>query len=76
MNEEQQAEWNAWQDVVKDWRKIVGDINDPKYTPLVRSIQVWGEYLVALREDQGDAEKARDDADAAWIVAHPQPAGV
>lgn len=45
-------EWEAWQKVVKEFGKVVGDMDSPRFKPLVSSIQVWGEMLHKLRATQ------------------------
>lgn len=44
-------EWEAWQDVVAEWRALVPglDLNDTRCSPLVRAVELWAEKLVALR---------------------------
>lgn len=51
------AEHATWQDVTKEFRKVVGDIDDPKYNALVAMINRWGEYLVAFRVTQDDRSR-------------------
>lgn len=53
MRELQQREFEAWQEVAKEWGKQVGDINDTKYKYLTKLIEVWGNYLALLRIAQG-----------------------
>ncbi len=57
-------EWDAWQGVCREFRAVVGEINDAKYNPLTRAIQLWGERLAALRAEQGPAlaERAAREA--------------
>ena len=43
------AEWNAWQDVCREFRAVVGEINDKKYKPLVKAIVLWSDLAHALR---------------------------
>lgn len=52
-----QAEWDAWQLVVKHWP---GDINNTEFNLVVKAIQLWGEYLVILRvkQDQDTRDRA------------------
>ncbi len=47
-----ESEWSAWQAVVKEFRGIVGDINDKKYDPLVKLLRLWGERLAVFRRSQ------------------------
>ena len=74
MNPHAKAEWDAWQLVVKHWP---GDINDPLFTPLVKAIQLWGEYLTALRltQDKEIVTRAREQyrAQYASALAHQAP---
>ena len=51
------AEWEAWKAFCKEFRKIHGDINDPKNSPMVQAIRLWGEELVSLRETQTEPTK-------------------
>jgi hypothetical protein len=46
------AEWEAWQEVAKEFSAVVGDINDKRFNPLTKAICVWGEKLHALRATQ------------------------
>ncbi len=48
-------EWNTWQEVVKLWP---GKMNDPEWNRLVRTIQLWGEHLVALRIVQPEGTRS------------------
>lgn len=45
-------EWDAWQVVVAEWKTACGDINDPKFNRLVRSLRLWGENLAIMRSTQ------------------------
>lgn len=65
MQPQAKAEWDAWQLVVKHWP---GNIDDPQFNTLVKAIQLWGEYLVALRVTQDEAmrDKARADYHARY----------
>ena len=69
-----QAEYDAWQKVVKEFNAIEENINNPKFAPLVRSIALWGEHLVALRIGQSAnaRNKAMTDAETAWNQAHQE----
>ncbi len=49
MNDPMRKEWEAWQDVVKEWP---GDINDPRFDRAVKAVQRWGEWLVLVRLHQ------------------------
>lgn len=46
------TEYDAWQDVVKEFRNLSMDMNDKRYDPLIKSVCVWGERLHALRAEQ------------------------
>jgi hypothetical protein len=82
LRESMRQEWEAWQTVVREWP---GDINDPRYTRVVKAIQRWGEWLVLLRVEQEPEirQQAMKMAEAAYEKAkgtHPslgvcQPAG-
>jgi hypothetical protein len=50
------AEYDAWRHVVQHWP---GSIDDPKFNKLVKAIELWGEYLVALRMNQDALKRAR-----------------
>lgn len=45
-------EWEAWQQIVKEFSQVVGDMDNPRFKPLILSIQVWGEKLHKLRDTQ------------------------
>lgn len=45
-------EWQAWQQVVEQFKQLDMDINATRCTPLVRAIELWGEELVRLRVGQ------------------------
>lgn len=59
------VEAEAWQRVVAEWRAVFPgvDLNDAKFNPLVKAIELWGEQLVALRSTQEPAviDGALDD---------------
>jgi len=61
------SEWEAWQDVVREFRKVRIDVNDPRFDLLMKYIRIWGEYLVSLRVDQSEEvrQSAMSDALAA-----------
>jgi hypothetical protein len=70
-------EWKAWHTVVKEWP---GDINEPRYTRLVKAIQRWGEWLALLRveQDSHTRQHALTMAEAAYEKAkssHPTLGG-
>jgi hypothetical protein len=46
------AEWESWQEVVKEFAALGMSINDQRFTPLVKVFCVWGEKLHALRATQ------------------------
>ena len=60
-------EHNAWQEVAIKLLGVDLDSNKPELNPLVRTIQLWGEHLAALRieQSQEDRAKARDYAEKA-----------
>jgi len=45
-------EWQAWQGVVGQFKRLEIDINQERYNPLVRAIELWGEELARLRRKQ------------------------
>jgi len=51
-NPEIEAEYSAWQDVVNEFKLIGEDINNIKFDILIKTIQLWAEHLVALRQKQ------------------------
>jgi hypothetical protein len=51
-NDVMHAEWEAWQEVVKEFAALGMNINHQRFTPLVKAICVWGEKLHALRATQ------------------------
>lgn len=67
-------EYKAWLDVVADFRHIVGEINDPKYDALIRSVILWGEQLVGLRVVQTEEmrQAALSGAERRWAETHPR----
>ena len=46
------AEWEAWQRVCREFERVIGGINNPKYNVLCARIRHWGELLHALRATQ------------------------
>jgi hypothetical protein len=77
LREPMRQEWEAWQTVVREWP---GDINDPRYTRLVKAIQRWGEWLALLRVEQSPEirQQAIRMAEAAYEKAkdtHPALGG-
>lgn len=56
----QHREHEAWLDFVKEWQSLfpTTPMNDKVCDPLVRSIEVWGERLVALRLRQTEETRA------------------
>lgn len=65
------SEWEAWQDVGRDFKAAVGNMNDPKYERLIRGIVVWAEELHLLRSMQPDTvcDRAREQAVDRYRVA-------
>lgn len=55
----QEKEHEAWLEFVRAFRKVFPgvDLNDSKYTPMIRRIEFWGETLVNLRLNQTEAER-------------------
>lgn len=52
-------EWMGWQTVVAEWQRTIGeDMNDSRFTPLVKAIEAWAELLVALRVTQSEDQRA------------------
>jgi len=45
-------EWKGWQDVVFEFKSLGIDVNDARYNPVVKAIQLWGEKLHRLRAEQ------------------------
>lgn len=60
---EMHAEYESWQNVVKECRRLGIDMNQPKYNRLIRAIAVWGESLSALRMTQPEQSVAAAKAD-------------
>lgn len=70
------AEGDAWQVVVAEWRKLFPqpsgfDFNAPICNPLVKAIELWGENLALLRSMQTEevVENAMHDKMAAYDAA-------
>src|SRR4051812_45094193 len=59
------VEAEARQRVVAEWRAVFpgADLNDAKFDPLIKAIELWGEHLVALRaaQDQEVVDRALHD---------------
>ncbi len=55
------AEHNAWGQVVMELGQLVPnlDVNAPAVRPLMSAMELWGEYLVALRTEQDPGIRAR-----------------
>jgi hypothetical protein len=55
-----QYEWQGWQDVVSEFRKLGIDVDEDKHNKLIAAIQLWGEKLHKLRQYQPEklVEKA------------------
>lgn len=53
------AEFEAWKQVVKQFRALGFDINDARFNPLVKAVHAWGEELVSLRVKQSEELRAR-----------------
>jgi hypothetical protein len=59
MTRETEIEYNRWRLFVDHAKKAGIDINDPKYTLMVKTIAVWGEALVALRLTQTPEQRSK-----------------
>lgn len=64
------VEWRAWRQVCKQLEKQGIDIN--KQTPLACAIRMWGEELVALREQNPEhtenaLKERRAEYETHWI---------
>ena len=74
---EMDEEYEAWQQVVAEWRKHPSlaelNMNDPSFNPLIRAIELWGERLTALRLQQTSDERAQ--ALDGHLVAYEQARG-
>jgi hypothetical protein len=55
-----QYEWQGWQDIVAEFRKLGIDVDETKHDKLIAAIQLWGEKLHKLRHYQPEktVEKA------------------
>jgi hypothetical protein len=52
------SEYEAWRNVMAEWLAAdLPGINDSKWNPLVRAIELWGECLVSLRLSQSPEDR-------------------
>lgn len=65
-------EAEAWQVVVAEWRRLFPtvDMNDAGSDRFVRAVELWGEYLVALRSTQPPTGVAIARADKLGAYVH------
>jgi hypothetical protein len=58
-------EWRAWQEWHREFKALTGiDIDDPRCKRFVCLTQLWGEWLVQLRDTQTESEVSRLFEDA------------
>jgi hypothetical protein len=51
-HEAMHAEWIMWQKVVHEFRAMSIDLNEERWNPLARSLELWGDELALLRSVQ------------------------
>jgi hypothetical protein len=51
-NSAMNQEYEAWQNIMKEFKRLDIDMNKPKYNRLIKAICVWGERLHELRSGQ------------------------
>lgn len=51
------AEWEAWQAVNQEFKRLGMDINRSTFNRLIKSVCVWGEYLSILRQEQTEEQR-------------------
>jgi hypothetical protein len=62
------AEWEAWQQVNAECKRLGIDMNAEKYHRLIKAICLWGEYLAWLRCEQ--TEQQRRAARNSYLAAY------
>jgi hypothetical protein len=68
--QEMNVEWEAWQNVVREFAGIGIDINESSTDTLIKAINCWGELLVDLRVHQSPV--VREDARTNRIIQYLQ----
>ena len=52
MEQANHTEWNSWQEVCKEFRKVCGEVNNKEYNKLFHILNIWAENLGILRKYQ------------------------